>query len=220
LKAVHKRLADLGAALPRSLPVLPSAAEVAAPPTVSVTDLARSGALEILGPIRDTGEGDFVTDVPVLTAKDVVLGQNASGGGDERILQRIALQDGDIVVPLVARQMVARLITEPGTAVLGRNIYLLRPNPDLLDPWFLLGHLRTGSNERLTGSSSSGLRVDVRKAQIPRIPIAEQRRHGAIFRGLHDFNDLAQQVASLAADMARLTAEGLTSGRLRPTEEN
>jgi type I restriction-modification system DNA methylase subunit len=220
LQTVHKMLTDLGVALPESLPALPTAAEAAPPPTVSVTDLARGGALDILGPIRDTGEGDFVADVPVLTAKDVVLGHSASGGTDERILQRIPLRDGDIVVPLVARQMVARLITDPGTAVLGRNLYLLRPNPDVLDPWFLLGHLRTGTNERLTGSSSSGLRIDARKAQIPRIPIAEQRRHGAIFRGLHDFNDLAQQVASLAADMARLTAEGLTSGRLRPTEEN
>jgi type I restriction-modification system DNA methylase subunit len=220
LQTVHKMLADLGSALPKSLPDLPMVVEAAAPPTVSVADLARGGALEILGPIRDTGDGDFVADVPVLTAKDAVLGHRASGGTDERILQRIPLRDGDIVVPLVARQMVAHLITEPGTAILGRNLYLLRPNPDLLDPWFLLGHLRTGTNERLTGSSSSGLRIDARKAQIPRIPIADQRRHGAIFRGLHDFNDLAQQVASLAANMARLTAEGLTSGRLRPTEEH
>ncbi|MFI1996067.1 N-6 DNA methylase [Actinoplanes sp. NPDC020271] len=220
LRALHAAVAKQVKALSKGIPALPSASDGAPPPTVSIADLGRAGVLEILGPIRDAGTDDVVDDTPVLTAKDVVLGSSASRGGEERPSQRIPLQDGDIVIPLVARQMVARYVADAGGSLLGRNMYLLRPKPDAVDPWFLLGYLRTESNERLTTSSSGGMRIDVRKAQVPRIPVAEQHRHGEVFRALDDFNTLAQQVASLTADMARLTAEGLTSGKLRPTEEN
>ncbi|MBB4689907.1 N-6 DNA methylase [Paractinoplanes abujensis] len=187
-------------------------------PTIAIADLARSGALEILGPIR--GDDGEPADARVLTAQDVT-GQRSAQRSDERLSQRIPLKAGDVVVPLVARHL-ATTVVEAGDAeiLLGRNLYLLRCDPQVLDPWFLAAHLRTAANERQASSLSGTLRLDIRKAQVPRIPIAEQSRHGAAFERLYQLNRMARQVTDLSVEMTRLTVEGLAFGKLRPTEKN
>jgi SAM-dependent methyltransferase len=218
LRDTGSRLAALVNRLPSQLPTLVAEASGGtSAPTVSVADLARSGALEILGPLRGSDEGD-PAQAPILTAQDIVLGRPASGAAEDRINQRVPVREGDVVVPMVSRQVTARVVTEQG-AVLGRHVFLLRPSPDLLDPWFLAGHLRASSNERHASSLSGTLRLDVRRAQVPRIPIAEQRGHGEVFRRLDELNDTMRQAASLGAEMTRLTADGLASGKLHPTEK-
>lgn len=116
-------------------------------------------------------------------------------------------------MPTIGSGIVARVITaEP--AVLGRNLLLLRCTPDELDPWFLAGHLRTSTNERQTASSSGSQRYDVRKAQIPRIPIEQQRRHGAAFQKLQQFDVTVRAAAMLSGELSRHAADGLAYGFL------
>ncbi|MEV4344995.1 N-6 DNA methylase [Actinoplanes sp. NPDC049596] len=201
-------------------PLKASADDSSPPPTISIADLARSGALEILGPIR--GDDGDPADVRVLTAEDV-LREKLASGSDERLNQRILLKARDVVIPMVARRLASTVVEErdlQGEVLLGRNLYALRCDPQVLNPWFLAAHLRTSANERQATSLSGLLRFDVRKAQVPRVPIAEQRRHGAAFEQLYQLNRTARQVRDLSAEMTRLTVEGLAFGKLRPTEEN
>jgi hypothetical protein len=101
-------------------------------------------------------------------------------------------------------------------AVLGRNLYLLRPNEAAVDPWFLAGHLRTSGNERQASSLSGVNRFDVRRVRVPRMSLAEQRRYAEVFRRLHTFDAAMRQAADLAADLVQMAADGLARGIVQP----
>ncbi|WP_328459422.1 N-6 DNA methylase [Actinoplanes sp. NBC_00393] len=217
LHDTRQRLTEALNRLPALVPALTEVTGSPAPqPLVSIHDLARTGALKILGLVRQGKEGQPAEGV-MLTGRDIALGRPPTEAADDQLSPRIPVQPGDVAVPVVARELTARVVTEGGP-LLGRNIYLLRPDPDKLDPWFLAGHLRTSANERQASSLSGTLRLDVRRAQVPRIPIEEQRRHGEVFRRLDELNDTIRKATALAADMTRLTADGLASGKLHPTE--
>ncbi|WP_051572286.1 N-6 DNA methylase [Cryptosporangium arvum] len=216
LRTAGGRLSALVERLPALLPGRTIEAPADTPsPSISIAELARSGAVEIIGPLRGGDDGEAV-DAPLLSASDIIRRGPATAGTD-RVSQRIPLRAGDVVVPMIARPVTAGVVTEDG-ALLGRSIYLIRPDLDTIDPWFLAGHLPTAGNERRTSSLSGTLRLDVRRAQVPRIPIAEQRHHGEVFRRLDALNDALRQATALSAEMTRLTADGLASGKLRPTE--
>jgi hypothetical protein len=116
---------------------------------------------------------------------------------------------------MFATQLTSRVVTAGGP-LLGRNLFLLRPNPAALDPWFLAGQLRSSANERQASSLSGTLRFDVRRAQVPRIALDEQRRYGEAFRRLDAFDSALRHTAALGADLVRMTADGLARGVLRP----
>lgn len=116
---------------------------------------------------------------------------------------------------MIARQLTARVVTAEGV-LLGRNLYLLRPNAAALDPWFLAGQLRTSANEKQSSSLSGTMRFDIRRAQVRRLSLDEQRVHGDAFRRLVAFESAIRQAASLGAELAQLTADGLARGILRP----
>ncbi|MEV1142731.1 N-6 DNA methylase, partial [Micromonospora sp. NPDC049799] len=208
---------DLAALMPQVTPV---PADTTVPDTLSVAELARIGALQLIGPIRAASgaaeggppvdrEGDLV-----LTGRDVVAGVDASGRDDGRLPERVPLLAGDVVVPVAAQKLMSRVITSAGM-LLGGHLYLLRPNPAALDPWFLAGQLRSSANDKQT-TSLSGTRIDVRRAQIRRLPLAEQRAHGEAFQRLLKFESAVAEVGSLSAELVRLTADGLAAGTLRP----
>jgi hypothetical protein len=218
--STRERLAVLMADLPRLMPRVVAADKSAgSPPTVSVADLVKSGALQIVGPVRTSSKQSVnADDRPVLTGKDVALGREASGRADERLTPEVVLEPGDVVVPIVARKLTARVVTTEGL-LLGTGIYLLRPNPAALDPWFLAGQLRTSANERQAISLSGTLRFDVRRAHVPRMALEEQRRHGEAFRRLDAFDDALRQAATLGAELVRMTADGLARGVLQPRDD-
>ncbi|MEH1017143.1 N-6 DNA methylase [Micromonospora sp. CPCC 206060] len=221
LVSTRDRLAALVTELPRLIPqVATGPDETAAPQTVSITDLIRSGAVQLLGPIRATAEDDSTgpDDGPVvLTVHDVLNGTDASGRDTGRLGQQIPVSVGDVLVPMIARQLTARVVTTGGP-LLGRNLYLLRPNPAALDPWFLAGQLRTSTNEKQASSLSGTLRFDIRRAQVRRLPLDEQRGYGTAFRQLDTFESAIRQVTELGAELVRLTADGLARGALTPDE--
>ncbi|GIJ27410.1 type II restriction endonuclease subunit M [Micromonospora qiuiae] len=220
----RERLVAVVADLPALMPQVTPAPEGPDGEFLTVGELARSGALHLLGPIRATGESAPAGEPtaggpPVLTVQDVLDGEPPSGHDDGRLGQQIPLAVGDVVVPMVARQLTARVITAEG-ALLGRNLYLLRPNPAALDPWFLAGQLRTSTNEKQASSLSGTLRFDIRRAQVRRLPLDEQRMHGAAFQRLDKFESAVRQAALLGAELVQLTADGLARGTIRPDENS
>lgn len=192
----RERLAAVLRELPALLAQVNAYPDTATTPTVTVAQLVRSGAVQLLGPVR--------------TAT-----RDPDGGGDQPAVEPIHLAAGDVVVPVVAPRISARVITDQ-QAVLGANTYLLRPNPAALDPWFLAGQLRNSANEKQASSLSGALRFDIRRALVRRMPLTEQRVHGEAFKRLEVFESSVQSAASLGAEFVRLAADGFAQGVLRP----
>ncbi|MFG3301561.1 N-6 DNA methylase [Micromonospora chersina] len=218
LVRTRERLAAIVGDLPELMPQVTPAPEGPDGEFLSVGELARAGALQLLGPIRaSSSEGGepSVRGPLVLTVQDVLSGEGPSGRDDGRLDQEIRLAAGDVVVPMIARQLTARVVTTDG-ALLGRNLYLLRPNPAALDSWFLAGQLRTSANEKQASSLSGTLRFDIRRAQVRRLSLEEQRAHGEAFQRLDAFESAIRQAAALGAELVQLTADGLANGGLRP----
>ncbi|MEU8130022.1 N-6 DNA methylase [Micromonospora sp. NPDC049049] len=217
LVRTRERLAAIVGELPALLPQVTPAPDGPDGLFLTVGELAKTGALQLIGPVRAGTSAPAPDGPPVLTVPDVLAGVEASGRGDDRSGQEIPLAVGDVVVPMIARQLTARVVTADG-ALLGRNLYLLRPNPAALDPWFLAGQLRTSANEKQSSSLSGTMRFDIRRAQVRRLSLDEQRAHGDAFRRLDAFESAIRQAASLGAELAQLTADGLARGSIRPDD--
>jgi predicted DNA-binding transcriptional regulator AlpA len=221
LTAVRERLGET-LRLTAELAPVPPPQEQAAPgsgtsgPVTTVGELVRGGVLTLA--LGGTGGR---RGLPVLTDLDVVAGAAPSGalpddgtGEEEAVLTRA----GDVVLPVIGGEPVARVV-DGGTAgaVLGRNVVLLRPDPDTLDPWFLAGFLRGTANHRRASSfASTATRLDVRRLRVPRLPLEDQRRYGERFRALDEFEAALRQAARLGEQLVRGTYDALTDGVLPP----
>ncbi|AYN40932.1 SAM-dependent methyltransferase [Streptomyces dangxiongensis] len=182
-------------------------------PTTTIGELARGGALVL----RTGGNGGHAR-VPVLTDHDVLAGTGPSGTLPESEEDAVLTEAGDIVVPVLGGGSVARVIDE-GTAgaALGRNLVLLRPDRTALDPWFLAGFLRgTANNRQASSYASTATRLDVRRLQLPRLPLEEQRRYGARFRALDEFERALRHASRLGEQLVRGMYDGLTDGTVAP----
>ncbi|MFF8291110.1 N-6 DNA methylase [Streptomyces sp. NPDC016309] len=210
LTTVLRRTADLTP--PPARPARdPQAGPGARPPGVTVGELARTGALEL----HAGGSGNATGPVPVLTEQDVLIGRPPSGNlpegtGEDPVLVRA----GDVVVPVLGGGSIARVVDEATAgAALGRNLQLLRPDPAALDPWFLAGFLRgTANNRQASSYASTATRLDVRRLQLPRLPLADQRRYGERFRALAEFEEALRLAGRLGERLVRGMYDGLTDG--------
>ncbi|MDG4865530.1 SAM-dependent methyltransferase, partial [Streptomyces sp. T-3] len=102
-------------------------------------------------------------------------------------------------------------------AALGRNVTLLRPDRSALDPWFLAGFLRgTANNRQASSYASTATRLDVRRLQLPRLPLDQQQRYGERFRSLAAFEEALRQAALLGEQLVQGTYDGLTDGTIEP----
>ncbi|WP_342715167.1 HsdM family class I SAM-dependent methyltransferase [Lentzea xinjiangensis] len=81
-------------------------------------------------------------------------------------------------------------------------------DPARLDPDFLEGLLRAAFARTPTGST----RLDVRRTQVPSLPIAGQRRYGRAFAQLKALEASLEEAAALV----RLGYHGLLSGQIEP----
>jgi len=90
---------------------------------------------------------------------------------------------------------------------------------DQLDTDFLRGFLRSAANVRRSTSGSGTFRADVRGARIPQMSVEDQRRYGAAFRALDEFERRLAELAKLGERAASLARDGLTQGALRPDPE-
>ncbi len=87
---------------------------------------------------------------------------------------------------------------------------------DQLDTDYLRGFLRASANVRRSTSLSGTFRLDGRGARVPQMDIEEQRRYGAAFSRLREFEACAREVADLTRRIAELAGEGLGNGALAP----
>ncbi|MFB7270565.1 N-6 DNA methylase [Streptomyces sp. NPDC056244] len=231
LALVRERLADtlaLTAELtPPGAPFTTSDESAAPAPahrlTTTVGELARAGALVLYtGGSGATAEAAAApaTDsahapVPVLTEHDLLAGRAPSGvlpdGAPE---EPVRIEEGDVVVPVLGGGAVARVMDAAmAGAALGRNLQLLRPDPAALDPWFLAGFLRGTANTRQASSyASTATRLDARRLQLPRLPLADQRRYGEHFRALAAFEDALRLAGQLGEQLVQGMYDGLADG--------
>ncbi|MFC8434340.1 N-6 DNA methylase [Streptomyces sp. NPDC057253] len=213
LTAVRERL---GETLRLTADLTPPPADSARParwPLTTIGELARGGALML----RTGGSGGHAR-VPVLTDHDVLSGAAPSGALPESDEEAVLTEPGDVVVPVLGGGSVARVIDEAtGGAALGRNLVLLRPDPAALDPWFLAGFLRgTANNRQASSYASTATRLDVRRLQLPRLPLDEQRRYGERFCTLDEFERALRHAGRLGEQLVRGMYDGLTDGTVAP----
>jgi hypothetical protein len=182
-------------------------------PLTTIGELARGGAL-----LMRTGGNGGHARVPVLTDHDVLAGTAPSGALPESEEEAVLTEPGDVVVPVLGGGSVARVIDDAtGGAALGRNLVLLRPDRTALDPWFLAGFLRgTANNRQASSYASTATRLDVRRLQLPRLPLDEQRRYGARFRALDEFERALRHASRLGEQLVRGMYDGLTDGTVAP----
>jgi hypothetical protein len=162
---------------------------------------------------------DDASGPPVLTGRDVLTGTQPSAhlADDE---QPVWLRPGDVVVPLISTGEsgpAARVITVDGWA-LGPNLQLLRVDAGRLDPWFLAGHIRSGSHAASATTVSGTHRFDARRIAIPIIDLNHQRALGATFRKLADLETGLRRVGELGTRIARELANGLADETVVPEE--
>ncbi|MFD7748555.1 N-6 DNA methylase [Streptomyces sp. NPDC059698] len=191
-------------------------------PLTTVGELARAGALHLHTGTAAPGS----VPLPVLTEHDVLTGAapaapvpppgpKAPGRtADETVL----LEPGDVVVPVLGGGTAARVVDEATAgSVLGRNLQLLRPDPAAVDPWFLAGFLRGTANHRQASSyASTAARLDARRLQLPRMPLAEQQRYGERFRELAAFEDALRTAGRLGGLLVQGMYDGLADGTVAP----
>jgi hypothetical protein len=222
--------------------------------TASATDgaVARAGDEAAGGPVER----------PVLTVADVVAGRDATGSPRPRGPAPAAAspargslgwsetvtEQGDVIVPVAARRLVARVVEgrsldeavlgrldtggpsgrrpldalgpgpRPGARV-GPHLYVLRPEQTVLDPYFLAGFLGGTANARRASTISGALKLDVRRALVPRLGIAEQRRLGEAFRRLWILEGALSEIAAVGRLLVETGVAGLTAGQLTPLGE-
>ncbi|MER5366996.1 N-6 DNA methylase [Streptomyces sp. NPDC002722] len=211
---VRERLAET---LGRTGALTPPAVTLSDPahwPLTTVGELARAGALQLRTGGSGTGPG------PVLTEHDV-LGSTAPSGSlptDGPSEEPVLVEPGDVVVPVLGGGSAARVIDDATAgAALGRNLQLLRPDPAALDPWFLAGFLRgTANNRQASSYASTATRLDARRLQLPRLPLAEQQRYGERFRVLAEFEDALRLAGRLGGQLVQGMYDGLTDGTVAP----
>ncbi|MFJ5232477.1 N-6 DNA methylase [Kitasatospora sp. NPDC088391] len=213
LTAELARLADLDAALPAV-----TATGSAPPPQVGLGELARSGALELYpagqgAPARPGGR------TPLLTEPDLQSAAPPSGTTDATGADGPTVRQGDVLVPALGGE--GALAVHAGSpylgAALGPRLHLLRPDPALLDPDFLAGQLRaTGAGRRASSYASTTTRLDVRRFEVPRVPIGQQRALGAAFRRIADYEAALSAAAAGARALTRALTDGLAAGATAP----
>ncbi|MGW2281098.1 N-6 DNA methylase [Streptomyces sp. NPDC001770] len=235
LADVRDRLTD---GLRLTLRLTPPPADLTEPssrPFTTLGELARAGALQLTtGGSGHSGGAPGGTPASVLTEHDVLGNTPPSGppaaagaasakapgatGTAGPAEDAVVLRTGDVVVPVLGGGSVVRVVDEATAgAVLGRNLQLLRPDPAVLDPWFLAGFLRgTANNRRASSHASTASRLDARRIRLPRLPLDEQRRYGEQFRALAAFEDALRTAGRLGGLLVQGMYDGLTDGTVAP----
>jgi SAM-dependent methyltransferase len=197
------------------LAALDLASGTADQPNTTVGELVRAGALSLRSgrhPADATTEERRDARIPLLTLSDLLL--DGFPGGWAHPDDAVVVESGDVVVVGVAREFSA-WVHEGQPMAMGPQIHALRVDPDVLDPWFLAGSLKAPANARHAGThASSSSRIDVRRLQVRRIALPEQRRYSDAFRNLATFERLVERLGIVAKQLGRDLGDELAAGRL------
>ncbi|WP_196813414.1 N-6 DNA methylase [Gordonia polyisoprenivorans] len=141
-----------------------------------------------------------------------------------RVRRPVLTAAGDIYVCATgvsgAREIQATILKEEEAGWLApATVYLVRVDPAVADPWYILTCIRGAAGRYFSNTSSVTGRLDVPKIIIPLLPLAEQKGIGAVMRQLNETTDaLARQAATAAALTARFSdAIATRSLTVKPT---
>lgn len=176
--------------------------------STTVDELVRADALELrtgqLPP--EGGATDDGAGVPILLVSDVLRGASPSAWLSEEAVAAAGYsvtvtRPGDIVVVGSTRAFDAWV--ESGSSVLGPQMYALRADTTVLDPWFVAGCLRSPANGRQAGShATTSSRVNIRRLRVRLMPRAEQDAYATAFRQLATFEQATQNVGRLGQELS------------------
>ncbi|MGD9526121.1 N-6 DNA methylase [Pseudonocardia sp.] len=210
----RRRLLELLGRLGDSLPQLTPSTEHPRRPSTTVGELVRLGVLTIHQQVGalELGPGP---GTPVLVTADVLAGHGPTGSviGD---VDGVRLQPGDVIIPTVMSRPSVFVVEADTEALLGPGLQLLRPDPRQLDPWFLAGVLRSGETTRVAATKTGTHRVDVRRVELPRLPVAEQYRVGEQLRMLDHFGVALDEAAGLGQRLVQALTDAVVRGELEP----
>lgn len=217
--ALAEQLADLTALLPdvpdtRALDLAPTR-------TATVDELVKAGLMFLRRPgtVPETvgTEPSETINVQILDARDLVLGLEPTKIGavaaDE--VGNPPIRSGDVLIPAVGRRLTARAATSADLGAYPANtVIVLRPDPEVLDPWFLAGFLSSSDGNRQAARLSSAigpnLRFDPRKVRVPLLPLDTQRAYGTAFERLSRFNLALRAAHNLGQELVGYTTDALT----------
>lgn len=184
-------------------------------PNATVGELDRAGALALRSgrhPAEAAAPEPRPARIPLLTISDLLL--DGSPRGWVHPDDAVVVESGDVVVVGVSREFSAWVHEGPPMAV-GPQIHAIRVDPEVLDRWFLAGSLKASANARHAGThASSSSRIDMRRLQVRRLTLPEQRRYSDAFRHLAAFERLAEQLGMVAKELGRDLGDELAAGRL------
>ncbi|WP_017599882.1 N-6 DNA methylase [Nocardiopsis lucentensis] len=205
----HKRRDRLTAALRQLRGQLPAAPKLPSGAggrvdVVSLGELAKAGSVTLRRPRAREDESLPTAEARVITGEDVLQGGTGSRTGtvDADPMRNPPIQEGDVLIPTVARRLTARVATAADAgAYPGTGVYVVRTNPAAVDPWFLAGFVTSTEEARGAARSSSStrghLRVDPTRLRLPVLPIEDQRRYGDLFRQVWRFQETLGEVRAL-----------------------
>jgi hypothetical protein len=217
LLAGHRELSSRLAALVPMLPTLDwTGPRQQRRVMTTIAELVKTGALVLKQSDAPAGDATGET-VPLLDLADVLADRPPTRRMSRQLAgDAVRVEPGDVVLPTAGHKLVARVINDAG-AVLGRGLCLLRPNRDVLDPWFLAGFLAGSANSRQASTHlSAAARLDVRRCEIPRMPLQEQYRYAAVFSALGTFSTALGRAGALADHVVQATVDGLVDGLVSP----
>ena len=185
-------------------------------PTVPLAELVRRGMLAVHQSVS-AAEVSVLGVPPFLTVEELLGEKRPDDTAPPAAPAQyvIAVEPGDVLVTHHANRLIVLVIADRCT-VLGSRATLLRPDPERLDPHFLAGFVSGSMNVRHYTGTGSRLFTDIRRAEIPLLPIEEQRTYGEAFRRLTNFGRDLRHAATMGEDLIRLISDGLTQGIVRP----
>jgi hypothetical protein len=181
----------------------------------SLDELAQTGAIFIRRAgwrPADHKEADTALRIRgrVLTGRDIARATPPSEVteviADE--VRNPPIREGDVLVPLVGHRLTARVAADLDVgAYLSPTVFLIRPDPATIDPWFLAGFLSSSAGgrqaARMTSTLGEHIRFDPRRVRIPLPPIDTQRAYGEAFRKLWEFARTLRTAHDLGIDFVR-----------------
>lgn len=212
---VLKRLREVADSLPTLSPVAqPALSEIRA---LSLDELVRTSTVEVVRAYSRVSVDAEGASEPGVTGGDVVRGSGPSGRATGTAVR---IEAGDVLVPALGASVVARVATaEQVGARVGQNVSLIRVDAERVDPWFLAGMLTAPTNRREATRQSSGtsiVRVNLKRLQVPLLPVEQQRRYGEAFRRLVEFDAMVEQAAGETHRLVQELSMALTRGSLVP----
>ncbi|MEJ1107177.1 MULTISPECIES: N-6 DNA methylase [unclassified Kribbella] len=220
LLATGTEVFDQLSSLRQSLPtlVVDSDARLATVRRVSLEELSRSGGVEILRGVSRIGHDPQESPEPAVTGGDVVRRSAPSGRASGAAVR---IERGDVLIPTIASSVVATVATgEQLGARLGPNVSAVRVNPQILDPWFVAGMLTAPASLREAVRHSSAtrdsVRVNLKRLQVPLLPLEEQRPYAEAFRRIAEFDTMLAKAADDTHRLAKSLSEALSRGTLAP----